>query len=371
MKRALPSAGLRIAIKGLILFVAANLLFALANPMPWLGGLSLYGPVFTRRERLPFGYRPDRAFNLVVDNLDAMLASHAAAAPRAPGEFRVLIFGDSSIWGVLLAPGETLAGRLNALALRAPDGRAMRFYNLGYPDFSVSKDLILMRRAMALQPDLIVWAMTLNSLVRDRQVEHLLVRNNPADARALIGRYGLSLNPADPQFAAPSFFDLTLAGQRRNLADLIRLQVVGVLWSATSIDQDMPETPERLSIDLEASDAMRGVSRPLSDADALFESIAVARALAAEGGVPLAVINEPIAQSAGKNSDLRYNAFYPRWAYDQYRARLATATAGMPYLDAWNLIAIDDFTNSPVHLTPAGSDRFARAIAAALPAWLR
>jgi lysophospholipase L1-like esterase len=89
--------------------------------------------------------------------------------------------------------------------------------------------------------------------------------------------------------------------------------------------------------------------------------------------VPLAFVNEPIAISAGKNSDARYNAFYPRWAYDQYRARLAQAMsgAGAGYLDLWDIAPVAEFTNSPVHLNPAGSSRLAKRIAEALPGWLR
>ncbi len=60
--------------------------------------------------------------------------------------------------------------------------------------------------------------------------------------------------------------------------------------------------------------------------------------------------------SSGKNSDLRYNFFYPRWAYDQYRALLGeqAQAAGWHYLDLWNLVPETEFTNSAIHLTPAG-----------------
>ena len=93
--------------------------------------------------------------------------------------------------------------------------------------------------------------------------------------------------------------------------------------------------------------------------------------MARERGVPLVVVNEPTAISAGKNSDLRYNFFYPRWAYDQYRAKMVQklSVAGLPYLDAWDLAPVSEFTNSPVHLTPNGSALFARRLAAELPAW--
>ncbi len=362
----------RVLAKALALFLILNLGFALLQPMPFLGRLSLYNVVFPGRERLPFGYRPEKAYNLIVNNLDAMLASHTAAAPKRADEYRVLVFGDSSVWGVLLAPPDTITGKLNALELRAPDGRRMRFYNLGYPDFSVTKDLLLIRRGLSLQPDLILWLVTLNSLPKDRQIEHLLVRTNPSETRALIGAYGLPLDTNDPQFDAPSFVDGTIFGQRRNLADLIRLQLLGGMWAATGVDQDYPDRYDPISIDLEASDAIRGLTSPtIRDDEVLFEALLAGGRMARERGVPLVVVNEPTAISAGKNSDTRYNFFYPRWAYDQYRAKLVQklGAAGLPYLDAWDLGPVLEFTNSPVHLTPNGSAIFARRLAAELPTW--
>lgn len=374
MKRFWSSSNARVSIKGLALFVILNLAFALLQPMAFLGRLSLYNGVFPGRERLPFGYRPDKAYNLVVNSLDAMLASHAVSAPKRSDEFRVLLLGDSSVWGVLLQPGDTLSGRLNALGLRAPDGRRMRFYNLGYPDFSVTKDLLLLQRGLDLKPDLALWLVTLNSLPTDRQIEHLLVRSNPADARALIGRFNLGLNPSDPQFEAPSLLDRSIIGERRDLADLLRLQLLGVPWAATGIDQDYPERYDPITLDLEASDAIRGLTSPmLRDEEIRLDVLTAGDRLARERGVPLVFINEPTAISAGQNSGVRYNAFYPRWAYDQYRARLALAMRGVGagYLDLWDLAPVAEFTNSPVHLNPAGSARLARRIAEALPGWIQ
>lgn len=364
----------RVLIKGFGLFIILNLAFAVLEPMPQLGRLSLYNRVFPGRERLPFGYRPELAYNLVVNNLDAMLASHAVSAPKRADEFRVLVLGDSSVWGVLLEPADTLAGRLNALDLRSSDGRRMRFYNLGYPDFSVTKDLLILQRGLELKPDLVLWLVTLNSLPTDRQIEHLLVRSNPGETRDLIGRLGLGLNPADPQFDAPGLLDRSIIGERRNLADLLRLQLLGVPWAATGIDQDYPDRFDPITLDLEASDAIRGLTPSvLRDDEVRLDVLTAGLRLARERGVPLAFVNEPIAISAGKNSDARYNAFYPRWAYDQYRARLAQAMsgAGAGYLDLWDIAPVAEFTNSPVHLNPAGSSRLAKRIAEALPGWLR
>jgi hypothetical protein len=68
--------------------------------------------------------------------------------------------------------------------------------------------------------------------------------------------------------------------------------------------------------------------------------------------------------STGVNSELRYNSFYPRWAYDQYRDLLnaQVQAKGWHYLDMWNAIAPEEFTDTPVHLTPQGSTQYAQLI---------
>jgi hypothetical protein len=93
------------------------------------------------------------------------------------------------------------------------------------------------------------------------------------------------------------------------------------------------------------------------------------------------VVNEPIYISSGQNSDIRYNSFYPRWAYDQYRQLLATWTgstqmllqADHNYLDLWDVIPLDEFTDTPVHLTPEGTRLLAERIGAELESlgWVR
>ena len=83
--------------------------------------------------------------------------------------------------------------------------------------------------------------------------------------------------------------------------------------------------------------------------------------------VPLLLVNEPILVSSGKNSAIRYDFYYPRWAYDAYRTQLAAqaAAANWHYLDLWNLVPEDQFTNSAIHLTPAAETTLAETIGGA------
>ena len=347
---------MRVLLKALALFILVNVLFAVVDPLPWLGRLSAYNVIFPGRERLPYGDHPERAYNVSVLNLDAMFDSHEiAAGPKPAGEFRVLLIGDSSTWGWLLKPGDTLASQINRADLKTADGRTVRAYNLGYPILSLAKDVLIIDRAMQYQPDAVVWLVTLESFPPDKQLFHPLLQNNPGPTRMLIERYGLKLDPNDPRFVTPSLWDRTLIGRRRDLADLLRLQIYGAMWAATGIDQDYPPY-EPAAINLDADSTFHNLKPPtLHESDLAFDALdAGVRAI---GKTPFLIVNEPILISNGDNSDIRYDFFYPRWAYDQYRDFMTAraAAGGWHYLDLWNLIPMDQFTNSAVHYTPAGA----------------
>ena len=371
----------RVLLKALLLFLAANLLFSpLSRPGRGAGGeglgvnASLYNRLFPGRERLPYGDRPELAYNLSLFDLDAMFASHAIAlGPKPAGEYRILLLGDSSVWGFLLEPQDTLSAYLNAAGLAAPDGRQVRVYNLGYPTMSLTKDLLLLGQALAYQaepgsaPDLIIWLVTLESMPRSKQLSSPIVQHNPQAVRRLIETYALGLDPADPAFVTPTFWDRTLVGQRRALADRLRLQLYGVLWAATGIDQYYPPSYDPPQSDLEADQCFQGLLPPvLQPSDLALEVLQAGVQMAAP--VPVLIVNEPVYISQGQNSDIRYNFFYPRWAYDQYRLLLAETCQqnGWACLDAWDLVPPGEYTNSAIHLTPAGESLLAERISEVL-----
>lgn len=346
---------LRLLLKAAAFFIALNLIFALLNPLSALGQLTLYNGLFPGRERLPYGETP-AAYNLTLDNLNAMFASHRLSQPKAADEFRVVVIGDSSVWGTLLENEDTLAGLLDAQGL-ALDGKTARFYNLGYPTMSVTKDLLLLERALAADPDLILWPVTLESLPVSGQLDAPIVQRNPEAARALIAETGLtSAAPDDPRFVEQTFLDRTMVGSRRPLADLLRLQMFGFGWAGTGIDQVYPDYTPRAN-DLEADESWHGRTPEtgLAEADLAFDVLQAGVQLA--GDVPVWFVNEPIFRADGANSDLRYNAWFPRWAYDQYRLLLAEQAAanGWRLLDLWDAVPPSEFTDSPVHLTATGS----------------
>jgi len=345
-----------VLLKGLALFVLANLLVALINP-GWLGQISLYNRLFPGRARLPFG-EDSASYNLSLYNLDAMFASHEIAGrDKAADEYRVVVIGDSSIWGTLLRPEETLAGQINALGLTC-SGRRVRAYNLGYPTISLTKDVILLRRALAYDPDRIVWGVTLEALPVDKQLSSPLVENNLPEARDLTS----GTSPEGDW----NVWERTIIGQRRALADLARLQLYGVMWAATGVDQVYPATYPPAQVDFEADGSFHGRQEgDLPGVTLAWDVLETGMRIANEEGAAVLLVNEPMLISTGKNSDLRYNFFYPRWAYDKYRANLTelSAARGWELLDAWDAVPASEFTNSAIHLTPAGEGMLAGLVA--------
>ena len=354
----------RVLLKALLLFVAFNLVFAALYPMGALGRISLYNLLFPGRERFPFGENPQQSYNLSLYNLDAMFASLALKKADPTGEYRVLVVGDSSVWGTLLRPEDTLAGRINALGLTC-GGVPVHAYNLGYPTISVTKDLMVLQQAMGYSADRVIWMTTLEGMLRAEQLRSPILANNAERARDLIARYDLQLDPNAPAFVQTDFWERTIVGARRPLADLLRLQFYGVMWGATGIDQVYDWDPARDAAqrDFQPDPSFHDLTGPTLDKDLLALDVLEA-GFKMTGSVPLTLVNEPILVSSGQNSDIRYNFYYPRWAYDDYRALLAeqAKTSGWDYLDLWDLVPESEFTNSAIHLTPAGETMLAQAL---------
>src|SRR5215212_211749 len=105
-----------VLVKAMILFALFNLVFIPLKEIPF-GKFSLYNSLFPGRERLPYGEVPE-SYSLSLFDIDAMFASHViGGTEKTDDEYRVLLIGDSSVWGTLLKPEETLAGQLNANAI--------------------------------------------------------------------------------------------------------------------------------------------------------------------------------------------------------------------------------------------------------------
>ena len=296
----------RIVLKAGILFALFNFAFIFVNSES-LGKFSLYNSLLRGRERFPFGETRE-SYNISLYNVDAMFTSHVISGTKKQrDEYRVILIGDSSVWGTLLTPKETLAGQLNANPITACN-KNVRAYNLGYPTISLTKDLMILDQAMQYQPDMVIWLTTLEAFPIDKQLSSPIVANNADRVRDLISRYDLSADANDPALTNPSKWEQTFVSQRRALADLLRLQIYGTLWTSTGIDQIYPENYEPAQVDLEANNEFHGST---SVQGTLALDVLEAGMSA---NTTMLLVNEPMLISDGLNSDVRYNFFYPRGA---------------------------------------------------------
>jgi hypothetical protein len=362
-----------VVIKTALLFVILNVAFAFSNPVPTLGRISIYNMLVPGRERLPYGENSEVAYNLSLYQIDAMFASHKLDNADHDA-YRVLLIGDSSVWGILLEPEETLAGWINSGNHETADGQRVRAYNLGYPTMSLAKDLMLLDYAMRYEPDLIVWLITLESFGEYAQLESAIVKNNSDRVKSLITDYELDQDVNDSRFSDESFWDKTIVKQRRALADLLRLQFYGAPWAVTGIDQEYRDDYQPRSVDLSDSEYWQDfrAKEPYTPETFTADNLAFDVLMAGEelaGDTPMLFINEPIYISDGENSDVRYNAFFPRWAYDEYRVLLAeqAESYGWELLDLWDAMPqVECYTDSPVHLTSECSARLSDMVSEAI-----
>ncbi len=348
MKSSLSPA--RILLKALCLFVAINILYAVIDPQ--VSRVSGYNFLFPGRTRLPFGINGD-PYTVSVDDVDAMFASHLISAAKKSSEYRVALIGDSSIWGEDLAANEVISEQWNNLNIQCGN-KTIRTYDLGYPHPSVFKDLVILDKVMGYQPDLIVWFVTLNTLISQR-TNPFLDANHERVAK-LLKTYDISFKQSKNfSHDKPGFYEKTLIGQRSNLARQIKLQMLGFVWTATGADINNLSADELPDLNVDDNPAYHGL-QPTEDLTSLLSFDAITAGYEIADRVPILVVNEPIFISKGINSSVRYNSLYPRWAYDQYRNTITTQaqSAGWNYLDLWNVAPPEDFSDASLHLNVPG-----------------
>ncbi len=348
----------RIIIKAIFILIIFNFGWILLTNLP-IGDLSLYNLLFEGRYRLPFGENPKRSYNLSLFNIDAMFSSHEInGKPTNEDDFNVVLIGDSSIWGIIQEPDETLSGLLNKRFTEKYN--KIVFHNIGYPSISVFKDLMLIDRVIEYNPDLILWFTTLEALPKSKQLDIPINKNNPRIANSIIEKYKLT----ELRKFYENYLESTFWNQRRNISDLLNLQLYGILWDATGIDQEYPETYNHAQRDFyEPIEQYYGINPDDNIGDFLGLEI-MKKGIEINSGTDFILINEPILISEGVNNSIQYNYYYPRWAYDQYRLIMKEFTKknGFAYFDFWDLIPQEKFTNSAIHLSKDAERKLAEEI---------
>lgn len=146
----------------LALFIPSN-----ASARPWL----CLPPAFDQGRRLHPLPIPD------VYWLEIMLRQHELCwrAPQTPDELRLVLFGNSAVYGFPLPAEETLSEYLNQHF--ADTGTAAHMFNLAFVTPYQVRDAVVINEALPYEPDIIVYPMTL------AEFRHLAPMLHPTSAR--------------------------------------------------------------------------------------------------------------------------------------------------------------------------------------------
>jgi hypothetical protein len=348
-----------VLLKGLAIFLVFQIIL-LSSGIQW-GGLIAYAGLGLLRSRFPISTKAPADAALDLGNLDTMFAAHIVSQPKASSEYRVFVLGDSAVWGIGFTPAQTLPGQLDALGLKC-GGKDVRFYNLSFPRSSATKDLMILDKAMQYRPDLIIWMITWYTLEPKTRVDHYLVSQNPDEFYRLGSRFRFLPKNYRAPTLADRFYD-----QNRTLFHVLRFDLFSLINISTGVDQ-IPGPPEVLPAGLSKDPSFEGMKPPtLNISQVSLDQVGAFYQLAQN--TPVVLVNQPMLVLGGVlNSDVRYNDYYPRWVYDQYRQYLAEAAAknSWNYLDLWNIFSPGFFTDTPLHLSVEGEQQLALRLAPAI-----
>ena len=360
---------LRVLLKAILLFVLINVIFASVDPP--VGKITLYNHIVPGRLRFPYEKEP--SFYLVgynapvYEDFNAMFGAHAISRRKPASEYRLILLGDSATWGVSVHAGETLSEQINRLHIQTCDGRQVRAYNLGYPMSFPTRDVLILSKAMEYQPDMVFWLITLSTL-EPKTAETYFIVPHAEQYLQLANTYGLKLSHFSEPVQEPSFWEKTIFGQRKRLKNIILTQAFGVLWAATGVDNHESLQPESDLPSFDVNNDLHYEGRLPDESLDLFDSLmmnVLSTAFNVAEDVPLVLVNEPIYVVDSKNQLARYNEFYPRWAYDEYRQFMFEwlEKQDSKWLDYWNAIAPENFSDQTFHRNPSGEKRFAELLA--------
>jgi len=346
---------LRVLLKALFLYVLANLAFAYFQPP--VGKLSVYNWLVSGRERMP--YEREIEYYLVshtipvYEDMDAMFSSHVVSRPKQADEYRVMLVGDSSTWAFGLTPEENLTAQLNLLGLKTCDGKRVVFYNIAFPLPYVAKDVLIMEKAREYEPDMFLWLVTLDAFRNRTIYTDYFLSPYSEEVLSLVDIYQVT-NLDIENVKALTFWEQTIIGQRGRLKKIALLQLHGLPWNATNLDYYYHDWAPLSQDQSDSLGSDFGNPDDLNFDNDLFDVLRAGQGIA--GDLPLVVVNEPIFIASGINSEIRYNDFYPRWAYDEYRIYLdkIARSGNMNYLDLWDVVPSSEFTDSPFHRSPKG-----------------
>ena len=92
------------------------------------------------------------------------------------------------------------------------------------------------------------------------------------------------------------------------------MQLFGILWDATGIDQEYSETYNPAQRDFTEPIEQYYNINPDDELEDFLALEIIENGIGKNKGIDFILINEPILISEGVNSSVQYNYYYPRWA---------------------------------------------------------
>jgi hypothetical protein len=345
------SVWLRIGLKVLILFFIFNWLFGALRLADKIEMISVYGTLAPYRTRL---IDPSEAGNEFAP-LPILLRSHEISQPKALDEFRVVMLGNSGILGAGNSNTSTIA------AIMTTNGNDIRnkhlyVYNLGHPAGSVTRDMLIGTAALASQPDLIIWFISMGDLRTDN-LNPIIAVNAPLMTQ-LTQQFGFTHLAAQTYgHTSDTWSENSFLSQRENIYLWLRFQTYlafrkfefkelkpGIIQAAPIPNEPLQTTNDPIYF------PMPGPT---------WQTLTALNQLAR---VPVLFINQPM--YADKNHLVNYNVEFSRVVYDKYRQTFAAfcTDQGLWCLDLWDAVPNDLYTDSDFHRNREGNSIIAALI---------
>ncbi len=310
--------------------------------------------------------------------LEPLLRQHELCWRRPRGEQAVALFGNSAVFGFPLPVEQSFGARLNE-HFAAADLPA-HLFNLGWIFTYQIRDALIMHETMRYAPDVLVYPLTLADMFHyapaffPPQLVTFFEQNTGALAEMIAAPPPGIEEPIAlyrPVVEAESlaqrrFRELRQLGVFARAAARQHAEALTRRVAALPPDR-MPKLGRRqLQYDCEKTIQENALHYPDWQT---WNMPAYLAHLRAETGAAVLLINWPIAhEPVGDCYNVRYSnaiiAEYNQWLAEQAR------TLDLPYLDLHDLLPADDFIDS-LHVTPAGHQRIAAAVAEALDPILR
>ena len=332
------------------------------------------GPITRRDPEIGWTLKPDLAWTTGSAPWEDGLTTNAAGfrdAPhsgaRAPGVYRVVVLGDSFVFGSGVPQEATLTRRLSAHL-----GPGFEIVNLGVPGYGTDQELLTLRRwGRTLSPDLVLLGFFWNDVMENASD---LIYGLPKPRFTLAdGR--LVLHPPSG-FSPPSAFarlDAFLAS-RSHLWSLLEN---GLFTAERAAAGPAEERPVSVDLSLRSPTPSRAKEFALT-----FALLGAVRDEAASRGVPFGVFSVPPRFLAEPEVGARLLRIYdlPEDAFDEdgfRRVREACEAGGIPFVDLLPGFRREAaagarlFQPTGIHWSEAGQDLAARLLAPAVRDGLR